>query len=185
MGNTHHKHIRITESEWDDLRFPSQGLNPPGAASDPARNTNDGFLEFSDSAVNTIAGLAQLPHSWKEGTYIYPHIHAGPKTNAGGNAVWQLEYQWIATSGQFVSANISTHIYIDVGTVPNINTIHNVPTSGVSGSGMKISSLFWWKLSRMGDNTSDDGPVIKFYEFDIHYEKETFGSDKIYTKTLP
>ena len=48
---------------WEDLRFPSQGINPPGAASDPIRSQTTGLLEFSGSADNVICGVAQMPHS--------------------------------------------------------------------------------------------------------------------------
>lgn len=27
----------------DDMKYPAQGINPPGAASDPTRDTNDGI----------------------------------------------------------------------------------------------------------------------------------------------
>lgn len=28
-------------NNFEDLRFPAQGINPPGAVSDPTRDTND------------------------------------------------------------------------------------------------------------------------------------------------
>ena len=53
---------------WEDLKFPSQGINPPGAASDPTRSTATGLLRFSGVNDNVIAGLAQMPHAWAPGT---------------------------------------------------------------------------------------------------------------------
>ena len=34
----------------------------------------------------------QLPHAWKEGTQIEPHIHYCCSDNSVGNVVWKLEY---------------------------------------------------------------------------------------------
>ena len=38
----------------------------------------------------------QLPHNWKEGSAIYPHVHWSPQTTGkSGSVVWGLEYSWV------------------------------------------------------------------------------------------
>ncbi len=38
----------------------------------------------------------QLPHNWKEGSAIYPHVHWSPQTTGhNGSVVWGLEYSWV------------------------------------------------------------------------------------------
>ena len=60
--------LRVTHGLWEDLRFPASGINPLGAASDPSRSNVTGMLEFSGTADNLIAGAAQMPHGWLEGS---------------------------------------------------------------------------------------------------------------------
>ena len=52
----------LTNTSWDDLTFPAAGLNPPGAASDPDRDTTFGYLLFAASGTEIITGAVQLPH---------------------------------------------------------------------------------------------------------------------------
>ena len=62
---------------WDDLTFPATAINPPGAASDPGRETTTGLLLFDAAGVELIYCLAQMPHKWKEGTAIQLFQHRG------------------------------------------------------------------------------------------------------------
>jgi len=73
--------FRLTDSVYDDLRFPAQGINPPGAASDPDLESTTGLLLFGTVGTETIADVAQMPHTWKEGTNIIP-ISTGRKQPA-------------------------------------------------------------------------------------------------------
>ena len=74
-GSAKPSSLTLNDTVWDDLRFPANAINPPGAAADPIRNTSTGMLEFSGSADNVIAGIAQMPHAWRAGTSIRPHLH--------------------------------------------------------------------------------------------------------------
>ena len=84
----------IFGDDWDDLRFPASGINPPGAATDPVRITSltgyTGAFEFSGSAENLIAGVAQMPHAWKRGTAIRPHIHWTLPVGSANAVDWRL-----------------------------------------------------------------------------------------------
>lgn len=60
---------------WEDLRFPAQGINPAGSSAPPDVEALTGMLAFDNSADNMVGGVAQMPHSWKSGTAIEPHVH--------------------------------------------------------------------------------------------------------------
>lgn len=169
---------------WEDLRFPAQGINPPGAASDPSRNTTDGLLEFSDSADNIVAGAAQMPHGWISESTISPHIHvasadATDPTSPNDKTRWTFDYK-ICDVGSAVPASYTTLTADDtmdahVGSEP----VHQLISLGtIAMTGFQDSCCILWKLTRKGsDGTNDTYPdVIRLIEFDIHYRVGTLGS---------
>lgn len=171
------------EEPWDDLRFPATGLNPPGAVSDPGRDNTDGCFVFDAASTELITGVAQMPHAWKEGSVIRPHIHWAKTTSATGAVVWQFEYAW-ANLGE-VSPTLSTPI---TGTlmVSDGNTVnkHALTSFGsISGVGKKVSSILKWRLTRVGGDGGDTyGADAKLLEFDIHYQVDSSGSTTEYVK---
>jgi hypothetical protein len=45
----------------------------------------------------------------------------------------------------------------------------NIPTNGVSGAGKNISSVFRWRLSRLGGDAADTGGDIDVVSSDLHH----------------
>lgn len=173
--------VSLSDTHWEDLRFPAQGINPPGAASDPDINTTTGVLLFDASSVEVIAGVAQMPHGWKQGSSIYPHVHWQPTNTNTGNVLWRFEYDIANVNGTFSGSYTAIDI-LDAGS-GNANS-HLLATFGaISMTGYTISSIIKWKLSRIGDDVTDTyNADAALLEFDIHYEVDSFGSDTEYTK---
>ena len=88
---------------WDDLRFPAVAINPPGAASDPDVDPTDGTLLFAAGSTEVVFFAVQLPHCWKMGSAISPHVHWVKTTSAAGTVKWTLSYRW-ADLGETLSA---------------------------------------------------------------------------------
>jgi hypothetical protein len=55
---------------WEDLTFAAQGINPPGGAGSATRDASTGLISFAGNADNMIAGMAQMRHSWRQGSVI-------------------------------------------------------------------------------------------------------------------
>ena len=119
----------------------------------------------------------QIPHSYKSGTVLDPHIHWTPTTNATGVVKWNLEYSWASIGDTFTTSvtisNTATaggtpwvHKYIDLGSITA--TANNI--SGVSS--MLVCRLYRDPTLASDTYTADAG----FLEFDIHIEMDTFGS---------
>lgn len=158
---------------WDDWTFPATGINLPGAASDPDRDTSTALLLFGKSATQTIAEAAQMPHRWKAGTGIRPHLHyktVSDPAGVGGH-VWTLEYKWYNAANDTVPADYTT--LTAVGTAPDHVGGLVVPGilefGAIDGTGKRESSFFEFRLSRTGGDerdTYDDD--IALLAFDIH-----------------
>lgn len=167
---------------WDDLRFPAQGINPIGAASDPTVDTTladfPGTLLFSGSAQNIIAGVAQMPHEWHAGTEIKPHIHWSKPTGSSSAVTWEFYYRIMGNVGDTPGAW--------VGPLSAVRTIGDPATSnrhlltsfpGIDMTGYQESVCLNWRVDRRGDTDADNN-AVRLIEFDIHYRKNKSGTPR-------
>lgn len=170
---------------WDDLRFPAVGINPPGSIRDADRDTSDtvyaGTLLYDADVEEMTAGQAQMPHSWKEGSTIHPHIHWAPTDASSGNVIWQLDYDIANVSGNFAGSYSTITI---TGVVENDPTKHQLLEFGtIDMSGYSLSTMILWRISRIGDSGDDTySEEARLFEFDIHYQINSYGSRQEYIK---
>jgi len=173
--------VNSTFDGWDDLRFPAQGINPAGSAAPPTLSNVTGMLEFAGNADNVITGVAQLPHAWKKGSIIRPHIHLRfPTSNAGKNTRWKFEYDVASVNADFANAygTLTTLSTITVANPANAKK-HAIASFGdMATTGLKESACIMWKISRLAatDVADDDTSVCVLLEFDIHFQIEKTGT---------
>lgn len=173
---------------WDDLGFDSGSfpLNPVGAIAAPSRDIVladfPGSLLFSGTLDNAIANSFQMPHMWKEGTQIFPHIHwTKPAGGAGDDVVWHFYYRVYkigaaptAWNGPILGTLAQSH--------NGIAEAEAITTFGpIAMSGYKISQNVAWYLVRKG-STDGFGGTARLIQFDVHFLKNTDGSRKEFTK---
>jgi hypothetical protein len=170
---------------WEDLRFPAQGINPPGAESDPDVSTATGLLLFDKAKTETIAGVAQMPHAWKSGSDVKPHIHwmalAATAPADGANAVvWTFQYAVVNVDGAWDQTNYASNS-VTATVAPFVSTapVHQITEFAAidMSTGFQDSCVILWKLSRMGgdgaDTYNNDAVLL---ELDFHYKSNTLGS---------
>lgn len=168
----------ISDPMWDDLRFPVAAINPVGQAAPPTLNVDNGLLEFSASATNTVAIQVQLPHSWLEGSAIVPHVHWRKKTQGTGKVVWQLTYEFVNRGVAFTDSPTTLTADTPVGTDDGTALVHHLTSFGdVSMTGKQISCMGLLTISRIGGDSEDTyAGVAQLLEFDIHYQQDSLGS---------
>lgn len=194
-------HIRLegAASNFDDLTVSPFATYLSGAKS-PAfsvmKNNGSGsfgvktftFQNLTASNEQEIFFSIQMPHKWKEGSTIYPHIHWASQTATSGAVTWGLEYSWVdynpssplafpnttiltATSASVSSGDIDKHLIVDLAPITP------------SGSQGKISSIIMCRLFRNSSNAADtysgDAALLSF---DVHYEIDAIGSNSLYIK---
>ncbi len=81
----------LKTGEWDDLRFPVTTLRINPANTNPDFNYTEVGYNFNDNQDGVLYCIAQLPHAWKEGSEIHPHIH-WLQTHSG-TPNWVLSYR--------------------------------------------------------------------------------------------
>lgn len=174
----------LGQGVWDDLRFPVGNLTVP-AASRPDSEAGTGMLLFDAASTEFVFGLAQLPHTWFEGSAIRPHLHWTPTTTGSGNVLWRLEYQ-IRNAENDVAFDFSTGWTVANLLAPasGINSKAQINSFGpVTMTGYLISCLIHFKLSRIGGDASDTYAAdARLLELDFHYQIDSPGSLGIFTK---
>jgi hypothetical protein len=178
---------------WDDLRIPFNFGTSNTLATTWEAFVGVTYLDvFKPSGDDALYFSVQMPHSWKEGTNIFPHIHWTPMSTgtAGNNGVfWELEYVW-ANNGE--TFPVSTTVISGTSTAPALSgdlvaKRHYItplgPAEGMDATGKTISSIIICRISRRGNNASDTyNGNAGAMEFDFHYQLDTYGSRQEYIK---
>lgn len=179
------------EGVTDDLRFPATSINPTGPGTAAGVSANTGHLT-SPSTNDAVCSLtAQMPHEWKEGSPIEPHVHWYKADAGAGNVKWKIEYK-MANVGDVFPGNDTTgwteltaYEVIDVITGDQATAYRSMITTfgEVDMTGISISAQSWIHISRIpGDAEDDYAGTARLMEFDIHYLKDSNGSINPYNK---
>jgi len=178
---------------WDDLRIPFNFGTSNTLATTWEAFVGVTYLDvFKPSGDDALYFSVQMPHSWKEGTNIFPHIHWTPMTTGttGNNGVyWELEYVWANNGETFPS---STTVISGTSTVPALSgdlvaKRHYITplgtAEGMDATGKTISSMIICRIARRGNNAADTySGNAGAMEFDFHYQLDTYGSRQEYIK---
>jgi hypothetical protein len=165
---------------WDDLRFPVQAINPAGSAAPPAVDevltSFPGTLLFAGNAENVIAGVAQMPHAWRAGSPIRPHIHWSKPVGSASAVAWEFYYRHLGfpndVAADWVGPIAGTIVAGDQETA----NAHIISSFGEIDMGRKReSSCLCWQIRRQGGTDADNG-TARLYEFDIHYMVDKSGT---------
>jgi hypothetical protein len=167
---------------WEDLRFPSQGINPIGAASDPTPDTNlsnfPGTLLFSGSAQNIIGGIAQMPHAWMAGTAVRPHIHWSKPIGSSSAVTWEFYYRIVGNPGDTATAWVGPLAGTLVIGDPSVTDRHCITRfPEITLNGYQESCIIAWRIDRRGDTDADNNQA-RLLEFDIHFRANKRGTVK-------
>lgn len=203
------QHDGSRQSQWDDLRTPATSAHRGARTPTWAVWLDKGGLQrgvwldwFATAPGNEeeVFFNIQMPHSWHEGTGIYPHVHWTPSDNSDNPnecVKWGLEYTWANIDAVFP---IPSLIYTDATDdstattdggqlVANTHYVSRftLPGNGfppLDGAGKLMSSVLVCRLFRNTADGSDDyGYDAGLLEFDMHYEVDGHGSDERYVKT--
>lgn len=183
--------IKLAEqgNRWDDLRVELNNGSDGATISYFSGSSGPQIYYFRDNAgLESMSFVVQLPHSWKEGTTIYPHLHWSPKTTTTGDVEWNLDYTWVnydAVTPQVFPALTTSTVVAAGPFTANTHMITALTTgnSGIDGTGKKISSMMICRLWRNSSNSSDTyagNAGLLFLDF--HIQVDGYGSESPFTK---
>lgn len=153
-------------------------------------NVTENSLDYltSSNLLDYAYTNYQIPHEWKIGSTIYPHIHWQQAEDNLPN--WLIQYRWqtngAAKTTSWTNYSLDTNVYTYTSGILN-QISHNsglVPPAGAS-----LSDIIQIRLFRDTDNGSGEFSGLDPYtatasvtNVDIHFELDTLGSRTEYTK---
>ena len=177
-----------TATVWDDILVPFTQARQGSNLKPVFDETNIGLLFPQNDATAKIYIVVQIPHGYKEGSNITPHIHW--QQTIATFPTWTMEYKWfnndesIPASFTTLTSNTGVHTYTSgsmaqISSFGAVNGAANSDGGGLSPTSKTISSLLLIKVYR-NDNIVT-GNVLGF-QFDIHIEKNSIGSHSAFAK---
>jgi len=179
---------------WDDIRIVPGSFDRPGVTDPSYANYAPGgsgvefpVLTFAKNQYATAA--VQIPHSYKEGTDLYCHIHWTPRDRGAAenaNTVgWKVDYSAASIGGTFPTAQ-----QLDLSDAcSGVDHKHEITEDvAISGAGLTLSSMVLLKISRVDTGTDDTwngsnaAQLPAFLELDLHFQIDAPGSRQIRTK---
>jgi len=170
-------HNKVDDVQWDDLKFPATS-GKQGALDKPDFDyTNLGLLFPQNDTAEKIYMIGQMPHAWKVGTNIKPHIHYAQ--DESDTPTFKLNYRITENGsavGSFTTITSTTAIFTYTsGTIIQILPFPAIDMSAVDSVSAVLELILW------RDDNDVTGDVL-FKEFDLHYQIDSNGSDNEYTK---
>jgi hypothetical protein len=168
--------------QWDDIRCPVSALAPGATPADPIVYGPGGAVRirgFDGAAtLESMDFTVQIPHGYKEGSNISPHVHWCPSTNNGGNVIWHLDYYWVERNGTIPALTQVDTGALAAGGVAWKHLRNDFPVINGSPGGVPfhVSSMLMcriWRDPTGADTYPDDAGLL---EVDFHYEIDSVGS---------
>ena len=181
----HTKGLRLTKPAWIDQYTPSSAINSSGAGTPPDWSTNYGGFLFDDVVDEDLLIIVNIPHQWKYGTDIYPHIHWMPMNTNTGNVKWTLEYRW-TKEGEAESSSWTALTAKIVAAGGTVRELYNTKFDSISGSGFTSHSVLTFRLIREASDTTNDtfNTDVLLKGFGIYLQIDGFGSEEKESKNL-
>lgn len=164
---------------WDDLRFSFSQTRQGALAKPDFDPVNVGLLFPNGDPDEKTFAIGQMPHAWAIGTDVDFHMHWTQKSS--GYPTWKVDYVWYNNgnaSGNWTTVSGASGIFpYSSGHMGQITEIADItPSALITG----VSSIMKFRIYR--DDTDVAGDVLGD-EFDVHYMRDSNGSDQEYSKT--
>lgn len=179
--------IWTISSAWDDFVVPGNSGRPASTAPTFGAMFGTSLYAWHFAEGDELMFQVQLPHTWKPGTTVYPHVHwAIPTAGAGGgaeNVQWELDYM-LADGGEAFPA-APTVVSSDIVDVQNdavrMSYLTDTPAAGLDLSSYEESVIISCLLKRKAV-ANPYGSDVVMMSFDFHIEVNSLGTS---TRTPP
>ena len=178
---------RHEDGLWDDIRVPANVVvNVPGPLEplrlpfiDDGGGSEGTYALWYDMLQQSFFNI-QLPHAWKIGTPIIPHIHWSTDAGAGpGDVQWGIEWVDAAVLTPFPPASTIMLSDIDSVSGPYFHEVIGFPAP-IFPTG--LSHMLLGRLFRTPIGLDDYGGLVALLEIDFHFQLDDMGSSEPFVK---
>jgi hypothetical protein len=171
---TYSNSVTWVDKLYDDWRW--SGLGKGTGPSNPTRSVMNGgtteVWEFTSGKTLHSDGN-QIPHDYKEGTDIVPHLHWCPSTTGTYTGTWTMKYQEYLSVANGTALSAERTITAAFNASLTAFQMRSQDFSAVlAGAGRTISSIVHCSLTL----TLSAGTSCFLNGWDGHYEKDALGS---------
>lgn len=167
--------LKDTATVFDDLFFPFE-TGESGSSGFPTFVPDSLYYTFVVDSTGPSQCKkyfnVQMPHRWKAGTVIYPHVHYKYET-AVGTPKFKLKYKWANTNKKTGGWKWYPMEQTTGTTNGTVQMSYN-SAGGISGAGKELSSILLIQLYLSGNPTN-----VNAYQFDIHIEIDKLGTNDV------
>jgi hypothetical protein len=181
------KNLILKDTVWDDLTFGISAVKV-GGINDPtfevfktngAGSTGVYCYQFSPNSRQEVFFSVQLPHTFKEGSDVSPHVHWSPLTTETGTVVWGLEYT-IANFGETYGNTLVDTIISSAHTTAFAHQIVDFPD--IASTSRTVSAVYMCRMYRDATSTDDTYPSkVALLAVDFHVQKNKLGTEDEYS----
>jgi len=178
---------------WDDLQGSITEGDAKGALTwELYRDTPLKMAFFRHNQDDQLSFAWQLPHKWRPGTAVRPHLHCVPMASSAGNLYFSWSYCW-AVYGSVIPSNSSWTTGTTTKAIASGDQYKHIIVDFSSISppvGAKESSVLLFFVSRLGTNILDtyDGSKtggtaaanLGLLSADMHYQSTKYGTEQEY-----
>jgi hypothetical protein len=190
-----HKAGEYADTYFDDLLFPLVGQKMESPSAHITYAAGGSSVTLAKTCVypdDYVTMNLQMPHCWKIGSLIYPHLHWRQSAAVMPNLL--IDWRWqvngaIALVPYYLIPHSANAFTWSTGTLNQITKFESIePPTGAG-----LSDLLQIRLYRDVGNASSeftggaevDNDVqdnVNAYSFDVHFEIDSAGSNTEYTK---
>jgi hypothetical protein len=164
FDNVSQLYLRDTESSADPANF----IGGISLRRFIAGEMREAFAEF------------HIPHIWKPGTMMYPHVHFTLLSSAAGTVRWGFEYCFARThrsASHFRYQETTATIYLEHEIPANSERVHFVVEAaegqGIPGADLEVDGMVLCRVFRDGAHANDTFPGEVFgITVDLHTETD-------------
>ena len=163
---------------WEDYPFPLTRAKQ-GILDKPDYDfTNMGML-FPQDDVTEIAYLQDhLPHAMRIGSPLRPHVHFNQ--TSGDTPVFKMDFRIFPIGGD-PTGSFDTYTASTFGATYVSGTLFQVATFPEIPGDITFGLTPWVDIKLYRDDDVVSGDVVT-KKFDLHYQKDSFGSSREYQK---
>jgi hypothetical protein len=141
--------------------------------------------EFPTQDLREAFANFHVPHTWKPGSMIYPHVHFTTASNLAGVVRWGFEYTWARrhdSTGQIAFPAVQT-IYVDFAIPANSADTHFVCEApeglGIAGTGLEVDSMILMRVYGDGLHANDTfAASVLCITADLHHEVDRYATPR-------
>jgi hypothetical protein len=180
-------HSHALRTGWDDIMIPIFGQRWTGS-SDPtpevigAGGTVIRATRFDIN--NEVFFIAEIPHSYKEGTDLYPHVHWFGVAASGTEPLrFVMDIQWRSGSDIITISGTGEVSYSGSGSCGTGYAQRYMSLATITGTSGKMGQQIMGRFRRITNGATDYASAVYVQTVGIHFQMDSFGSLNETSKT--